>query len=150
MLNRFRYRLPFMSRGIARKIGSFLIVVVILSMSGVGLWSLVGPEHNARVWLDKISVRRGESLRLNIRNLGAGWIEPDLGYQLFREYENGTVEDMIEWEWGRIAPMRILRLFGTYSQKIHTRLEPGEYYVIIGYTVNGAGNYSKKLYFTVE
>ncbi len=139
-----------MSRGIARKLGTVLIVAVILSMSGVGFWSLVGPEHNARLWLDKTSVSRGESLTLKIRNLGVGWIEPDLGYQLFREYENGAVEDMIEWDFASIAPMKILRLFGTYSQKIHTRLEPGEYYVIIGYTVNGAGNYSKKLYFTVE
>ena len=89
-------------------------------------------------------------MRLNIRNLGAGGIEPDLGYQLFREYENGTVEDMIKWDFAQTTPMRVLRLFGTYSQKIRTRLEPGEYYVIKGYTVNGVGNYSKKLYFTVE
>jgi hypothetical protein len=69
---------------------------------------------------------------------------------MFREYENGTVEDMIEWEFAWTTPMKELRLFGTYSQKIHTRLESGEYYVIKGYTVNGAENYSKKLYFTVE
>ncbi len=139
-----------MNRGAARKIGTVPIIMVIMGISGAYFWLQVGPKHNSRLWLDITSVSRGESLRLNIRNLGAGWIKPDLGYQMFRKDENGTVEDMIKWEFASIAPMRELRFFGTYSQKINTRLEPGEYYVIKGYTVNGKGNYSKKLYFTVE
>jgi len=138
------------SESSARKLGTILVIIVIMGISGAYFWLQVGPEHNARLWLDKTSVSRGESLRLNIRNLGAGWIEPDFSYKMFREYENGTIEDMIKWDFAKTAPMRELRLFGSYSQIINTRLDPGEYYVIKGYRVNGMKRYSRALYFTVR
>ena len=144
-----------MTRGISRKIGTVLIVVVIIGISGAYLWSQVGPEHNARLWLDKTNVGPDESLTLYIRNLGSKRLGFGQSYIIFREYDNGTIE-MFNFSsvwgdnWAWTLALNEMLPFGTGSHGIFTGLEPGDYYILTEYTVEGVGDYVRTLYFTVE
>jgi len=93
-------------------------------------------------------------LTLNIRNLGSKSLEIGTPYIIFREYENGAIEEFnfssVWGNWAWAASLLCLSPFGTYSQNILTDLEPGEYFVVKEYTAEGSVKYTKDLYFTVE
>ena len=141
----FRKRLRFL--------GTIILTLVVMSGLGVYTWLQIGPENNVRMWLSDDKVQSGEPMSLYIRNLGSRQIVFGYRYEIYRVYENGTIElhtydDDIDRAW----PAVLIGLYfpGTWSQKIETNLEPGEYYVEKEYYFSYKGtHYIKKRYFTV-
>ena len=137
-----------------RFVGTIFVTLLVMSGLGVYTWFQVGPENNVRMWLDKTTIESGEPTRLKIRNLGSKQIEFGYRYEIYRVYENGTIElhtydDDIDRAW----PAVLIGLYfpGTFSQKIDTNLDPGEYYVEKEYHLSYQDiHYTRKLYFTVE
>ena len=141
----FRKRLRFL--------GTIILTLVVMSGLGVYTWLQIGPENNVRMWLSDDTVQSGEPISLHIRNLGSIQIVFGYEYEIYRVYENGTIElhtydDDIERAWPAVGIG--LYFSGTWSQKIDTKLEPGEYYVEKEYYFSYKGtHYIKKRYFTV-
>jgi len=89
----------------------------------------IGEEFDVEYSLDKMTVKRNESLVLRLRNDGVKNIEFGQSYELFRLLGDGTLEKVplnITW----IAVLHNLLPGQSWSQEIYTDLEPGRYVLV--------------------
>ena len=133
-----------------RFIGTIILVLFGMSLVGGYTWLKYGPENNVRMWLDKKTVQRDEPVKLYIRNLGSKSIGFGTPYYIYRIHENGTTTCMnSDWVWAAVG-IRLMP-FGTYSKKIKTDFDPGDYYVEKNYHIEQNNvQYKRRMYFTIE
>ncbi len=131
---------------------TIIVVVLVLSVGVIGFRLTRKPFDLVEITLNKRIVDQDESLTLTIHNYGFNWVQFGSIYEIYREYDNGTLRkfefpDNYAWTaaLGEIAP-----LIGSNSQKVFTNLEPGNYYVRKAFTIVGIGNFHKTASFTVK
>lgn len=143
-----------------RFIGTCILVIIGVTFIGLVGWLQFGPENNVRMWLDNTTINQGDPVKLYMRNLGSKKIFYGYSYSVFRTYENGTIIRQkigpANENWAFPAVGIESHFFDTFSQKIYTDYEPGDYYVVKEYSILDENNelkdvtYTRKLYFTIE
>jgi len=131
---------------------NIVLVILVFNVGVLGYRLTRAPVELVDVTLNKISISPGESLTLTINNYGFKWISFGTYEDIYRVYDNGTIQkfrypDNVAWA---AVQTLIGPLIGSTSERVYTRLEPGNYFVKKDFDIQGYGHYYKIASFTVR
>jgi hypothetical protein len=133
-----------------RRLVLFIAVLLFLTpVSILGFRMTRTPEELVPMTISKTTIKTSEDLTLSVINNGFKPILFGDDYEIHCVCVNGsdidvTVDFVSNGVVAHLAP-----LVGSYSQSIRTEYEVGRYYILKDYTIQGLGEYSKTINFTI-
>lgn len=130
---------------------NIVLVILVLNVGVLGYRLTRAPVELVDVTLNKITINPGEELTMTTHNYGFKWISFGSDSDIYRVYDNGTIQkfrypDNFAWN---LLLHSIVPLIGSKSERVYTRLEPGNYFVKKDFEIQGYGHYYKIACFTV-
>ena len=131
---------------------NIVLVILVFNVGVLGYRLTKTPVELVEVTLNKITISTDEELTITIHNYGFKWISSGSDSDIYRVYDNGTIQkfqypDNFAWN---LMLYKIVPLIGSKSERIYAMLEPGNYFVKKDFDIQGYGHYYKIASFTVR
>ena len=131
---------------------NIILVILVFNVGVLGYRLTRAPIELVDVTLNKIAISSGEELTMTIHNYGFKWISFGSDSDIYRVYDNGTIQkfrypENVAWD---LILHKIVPLIGSGKERVYTRLEPGNYFVKRDFKIQGYGHYYKIASFTVR